>query len=95
MDVHLERLQFKALFVRHIVERDRAEIGQAGLGTNGGVFGNLDRNLIAFVLVRESFHVRQRSADPALRMTVIVAELRRPMLCSWPFAPHASPLTVR
>ncbi len=58
VDVHFERFQLKTFFIRHVVQRNGAEVGQVGLGANRRVLGNLDRNLISLVLIRERFNGR-------------------------------------
>src|SRR5574340_791805 len=50
--VHFERLQFQAKLIRHVVQRDRPEIRQAGLGAHGGELRNGDFDFVAGVLVR-------------------------------------------
>lgn len=76
MDVHLERFEFKTLFVRHVVECDRAEIGKAGLGTDGGVLGDFNGDLITLVLIGECFDVGQWRGEATLGVPFIVAQLR-------------------
>lgn len=73
VDVHFECLEFKAGFVRHVMQRDGAEIRQICFWANRGVFWNLDRNLVAFVLVRERFNVRQGRINAASSVPLVVA----------------------
>ena len=73
MDVHFECLEFKAFFVRHVVQRDRAEIRQIRFGANGCVLWNLDRDLVTFILVWKGFDLRQWGSNTALRMPLVVA----------------------
>ena len=42
VDVHLQGFEFEAVLVRHVGDADRAEVGQAGLGADGGVLRHLD-----------------------------------------------------
>lgn len=57
VDVHFERLELQALFIRFIVKSDRPKVGQIGLGTDRRVLGNHDRNFISVVLVWKGFNV--------------------------------------
>ncbi len=57
MDIHFERFQLKAFFVGHIVQRNGSEVRQVGFGANRGVFGDLNRNFVSLILVRESLDV--------------------------------------
>src|SRR6266853_1432469 len=38
-EIHFQRFQFDAIFFRHVLDGDGAEVGQPGLGTVGGIFG--------------------------------------------------------
>lgn len=73
VDIHFERFEFETGFVGHVVQRDGAEIRQIRLGANRRVLGNLDRDLIALILVWKGFDLRQRRIDPTLRMPLVVA----------------------
>ena len=53
MDVHFKRFQFKTFFVRHVVQCNGPEVRQVGFGTNRCVLGDLNRNLISLILIRE------------------------------------------
>ena len=94
VDIHFECLELKAFFVRHVVERDGAEIGQIGFGTDRRVFGNLNRDLVAFILIGKGFNSRQRSSNTTLRMPLVVAQLRRFLLSACRFTLHASRLML-
>ena len=93
VDVHFECLQLKAFLIRHVVQRDRAEIRQIRLGADRRVFGNLDRDLVPFILIRKGFNLRQRGIDATFRMPLVVAQFRCFLFSSCRFTPHASCLT--
>ena len=52
----------------------RAEVREPCFWTNRRVLRDLDRDLIALVLVRERFDIRERSRDSAFRMALAIAE---------------------
>src|SRR5689334_16456441 len=76
MDIHLERFELETVLVRHVVDSNGAEIGQACFGANGRVFRNFNRDLISLVLIREGLDSRQGSRNAALRMPFVVPEFR-------------------
>jgi hypothetical protein len=38
-EIHFQGFQLDAIFLRHVLDGDSAEVGATGLGANGGVFG--------------------------------------------------------
>ena len=75
MDVHLQGFQFEAVLARHIDDADRAEVGETGLGADGGVLRHLDGDLVPLELIRPGLDRRQPRLDPAARVPVGVAAL--------------------
>ena len=63
------------------MQRDGAEIRQAGLRADRGIFRDLDGDFVALVLVRECFDVRQWNGNTALCMVLVIA-----MLCGLRFS---------
>src|SRR5678809_1103247 len=49
MDIHLERLELEARFIRHVVDGNSAKIRQSRFGTDGGVFWNFDRDIVTLI----------------------------------------------
>jgi hypothetical protein len=73
VDIHFERLEFEARFVRHVVDGNGAEIRQSCFGTDGGVFWNFDRNLVTLIiLVGKGLDIGEWSGDSALRVPFAV-----------------------
>jgi len=93
VDVHFECLKLKAFFVRHVMQRDGAEIRQICFGTNGCVLWNLDRDLVAFILVRKSFDFRQWGINTTPRMPLVVTQFRCFLFSTCRFTLHALRLT--
>ena len=73
--IHLERFQFEAFFIWHVMNGNGSEIRQGGLGADGGIFRNLDRDLIAFVLIGERLDIRQRRSDSTSGVALVIAWL--------------------
>lgn len=73
MDIHFEGFELEAGLGRFIVHRDRAKVRKIGLGADGGVFGDDDRDLVSLVLIGERFDVWEWGGDPALGVTLVVA----------------------
>lgn len=88
VDVHFEGLEFKALLVRHVVERDGAEVRQIRFRANRRVLRNLDRNFISLILIRESFDVWKGCVNAAFGMPLVVAQSCCPSFPVQPFAFH-------
>lgn len=74
VDIHFERLELEAGLVRLVVKGNRAEVRQIGLGADGRVFRNDDRDLVSLVLIGERFDVRQYGGNSTFGMTLVVAE---------------------
>src|SRR4051812_47297444 len=72
--VFLERLQLKAIILRHVADPDNAEIWQSGLGADGGELGDVDLNLVSWVLVGPRFNLRQRGIESGSCVLVGVPE---------------------
>ena len=82
VEIHFQRLQFQALFAGFVSQGDGAEVRKAGLWADGGIFWNFDRDVVAPVLVRKCFDVRQWGGNAALCMPLIVSQHRGPpFLC--------------
>ena len=47
VNIDFQRFKFHAGFIRHVVKGDGAKVRKLRFGTDGGVFGNFDGNLIA------------------------------------------------
>lgn len=90
MDVHFESLQLETFFVRPVVQGDGAEIRQIRFGADRGVFGDLDRDLVAFVLIWERLDFRQWCGDAAFGVPFIVAKFRDLVFFSDRFTFHVS-----
>jgi len=78
VDVHFERFQLKTFFIRHVMQCNGSEVRQVSFWTNRCVLGDLNRNFISLVLIREGLDIWERSVDPASRMTLVVPKLRAP-----------------
>lgn len=78
VDVHLERFQLETCFIGHVVQRDRPEVWQISFWTDRRILGNLNRDFITLILIRERFYFRQWSGDAAFCMPFVVSELRAP-----------------
>lgn len=76
VDIHLERFQLQTRLVGHVMDRHGAEIRQVRLWADGGIFGNLDGNLVTLILVREGLDIGQRRRDAALGMPFVVTQFR-------------------
>ena len=59
MNIDLERFEFQAMLIRDVRQFDGSKIWQAGLGTNGRVFGNFNGNLVSRKLVWPCFQSRK------------------------------------
>jgi len=55
MHIDFERFEFEAMLIRHVGEVDGSEIRQAGLGANGGVFGDFNGDDVPRVLIGPGF----------------------------------------
>ena len=88
INIHLERFQFEAFFIRHVMNGNGSEIWQTGLGTDGGIFRNLDRDLIALVLIGERLDTWQRRSNSTSGVALIVAELGGSGFFRQRFMPH-------
>ena len=93
MEIHFQGLQLQTLLVRHVVQRDGAEIRQAGLWADCGIFRDLDGDFVPLVLVLECFDIRQWSGSAARRVVFIVAKLYALRFSSCCFTFHVSCLT--
>jgi len=57
LKVLLQRFQFEAQTIRHISNKDRAEIGEAGFGADRGELGVVDEDLVSGKLVGPGFNL--------------------------------------
>ena len=64
-----------SIFVRHVVQCNGSKIRQVSFGTNRCVLGDLNRNFISLILIREGLDIWERSVDPTSRMTLVVPKL--------------------
>jgi len=92
VDVHLEGFQLKTISVGHVVQRDHPEVRQIGFWTDRRILGNLNRDFITLILIRERFYFRQWSGDAAFGMPFVVSQLRGFWVSSARFTFHASHL---
>ena len=76
VDVHFERFQLKAFFVRHVMQCNGSKVRQVSFWTNCCVLGDLNRDFIFLILIREGLDIWERSVDPTSRMTLVVPKLR-------------------
>lgn len=57
VDVQFERFQLKTFFIGHVVQCNGSEVRQVGFGANRCVLGDLNRNFISLILIREGLDV--------------------------------------
>ncbi len=88
MDIHLKGLQFEAFLVRHVVQRDGAEVRQIGFGADCRVFGNFDGDLVTLILIGKRLDLRQRCRDSALGVIFVVTQPCCPSAFLRPFTFH-------
>src|SRR4051794_9026502 len=72
--VFLERLQLKAIILRHVPDPDNTEVGEARFWANGSKFGNVDLNLVSRELVGPCFNFGQRGIEAGGCVLVGVTE---------------------
>src|SRR5688572_6484907 len=72
---------------------DRSKVRQTSFRTDGSIFRNLNRDLIALVLVWECFDVRKRIGNTAPCMPLVIPQLRDSQFPADPFTSHPSLLT--
>src|SRR5207248_11049781 len=53
-EIHFQGFQLDAIFFRHVLDGDGAEVGETGLGADGGVFGKARGDNVAGKLIRPS-----------------------------------------
>src|SRR5438105_14955263 len=53
-EIHFQSFQLEAIFFRHVLDGDGAEVGETRLGTDGGVFGKACGDDVAGKLIRPS-----------------------------------------
>jgi len=75
LDVHFQGLQFQALPIRAILNRDCSEVRQSGLGANGGVFRIDDSDVVTGKLVRPAFNRGQNGVDAGFGVIFVVRRL--------------------
>ena len=93
VDVHFERFQLKTFFIRHVVQCNGPEVRQVSFWTNRCVLGDLNRNFISLILIREGLDIWERSVDSTSRMTLVVPQFRGFGVSSARFTFHVSRLT--
>ena len=76
MNIDFERFEFDAGLIWNVGELDGSKIRKAGLWANGGVFWNVNGNLITRILVRPGFQFRQFCRQSAFRMLFGVRRFR-------------------
>jgi hypothetical protein len=54
-EIHFQGLQLDAVFPRHVLDGDGAEVGETGFGADGGVFGKARGNDVAGKLIGPGF----------------------------------------
>lgn len=72
VDVHFERFQLKTFFIRHVMQCNGPEVRQVSFWANRRVLGDLNRNFISLILIREGLDIWERSVDSTSRMTLVV-----------------------
>ena len=72
-EIFLEGLQFEAALAGHVADGDAAEVGQAGLGADGGELGIVDEDLVGFELIAPGFDGGEFGLEASLRVVVGVA----------------------
>jgi hypothetical protein len=72
-EIFLEGLELKAGFAGHVADGDATEVGQSGLGADGGELGVIDEDLVGFKLVAPGFDAREGGIEAGLGVIVGVA----------------------
>src|SRR2546430_1823009 len=62
-EIHFQGFQLEAIFFRHVLDGDGAEVGETRLGTDGGVFGKACGDDVAGKLIRPSLKRGQFRVD--------------------------------
>src|SRR5216683_2467130 len=62
-EIHFQGLQLDAVLLRHVLDGDGAEVGETGLGADGGVFGKARGNNVAGKLIGPGFERGQFCVD--------------------------------
>ena len=76
-EIFLERFELEAACAGHVADRERAEVGQAGLGANGGQLGIVDDDFITGKLVLPGLDLRKLKVESGLGVIVGIARLLR------------------
>src|SRR5713101_3891765 len=66
--IHFQGLQFDALFLRHVLDGDGAEVGETGLWAYRGILGEARGNHVARILIWPSFELGQFGVDTSTGM---------------------------
>src|SRR5258708_1120696 len=74
-EILLERFQFEAFVTGHVTNGEDAEVGESGLGANGGHFGVVYQDFIAGKLILPDFNGREVEIEASLGVVVGVAPL--------------------
>ena len=72
-EVLLEGLELEAAVAGHVADGEAAEVGEAGLGADGGELGVVDEDLVGAELVRPGFDGGKFGVEAGLRVVVGVA----------------------
>src|SRR6266702_1899774 len=62
-EIHFQRFELDAIFFGHVLDGDGAEVGETGLGADGGVFGKSRGDNVAGKLIRPGFERGQFCVD--------------------------------
>jgi len=62
-EIHFQGFQLDAVFLRHVLDGDGAEVGETGLGADGGVLGKARSNNVAGKLIGPGFERGQFGVD--------------------------------
>src|SRR6266566_2486722 len=62
-EIHFQRFQLDAIFFGHVLDGDGAEVGETGLGADGGVLGKACGDNVAGKLIRPGFERGQFCVD--------------------------------
>jgi len=71
-EVFLIGLELDAALARHVAQGNRSEVGQAGLGADGGEFRIVDEDLVTGKLIGPCFNGRKCEVEPCFRVLVCV-----------------------